>query len=156
MLAHPSASHSQTHSKLTLPLSNPFAEIIPTDVCDAIRKAHTYDGKVVRIRAIWYRTFEGSTLYPYNSDTCGDLVRVRLDCPNDAACKEMNDTLKTNLVGDEIVGRIGVVVVGRFRYRRFLTGRDIHTGSHYEFDVARIEEVLKIPNKNNGNQSPQR
>jgi hypothetical protein len=120
---------------------------IPTvEFCEVIRHPELYNGKQIRIKAIWLQTFEWSWLYAFGSDSCDSYknsIRPYLDCPNDAACKGMQGILNRNLEGDPFDGsRVGLILVGRFEDKEPLIKRN---GSRFSLRVTRMEKVMRIP-----------
>lgn len=144
------ATHQHT-SKTLAQSQTPSApsEIQTVDFCKVIHSPELYDGKMIRIRAIWLQNFEWSWLYAYGLDNCDsqkNFIRPFLDC-SDEACKEMQDIINKNLEGDPFDGaRVGLVLVGRFHYRRepLKNGERQNGVWYFKLGVTRIEEVKKI------------
>jgi hypothetical protein len=144
MAAHLQSGNLSAQVKIPLPLSS--SETHTVDFCEVTRKPKIYDGKLIRIQAIWSWNYEGgSMLYPLSSDSCGHRIRPYMDCSADASCKEIRDTLKKNS-DDRLRGRVGVVLVGRFRYQKLVTRSDVKYNLkwRYEVGVIRIEEAKKF------------
>ena len=146
---HTGRTFAQSQSLSTPP------EIRTVDFCKVIHSPELYDGKMIRIRAVWLQNFEWSWLYAYGLDTCDsqkNFIRPFLDCADDA-CKEMRDILNKNLEGDPFDGaRVGLVLVGRFHYRRepLKNGEGQNGAWYFKLGVTRIEGVKKIPKEGGG------
>jgi hypothetical protein len=131
------------------------SEVPTVSFCKVIHNPELYDGKVVRIQAIWFQNFEWSWLYAYGLDTCDsrkNFIRPFLDCAGDA-CKEMQGILNKNLKGDPFDGmHVGLVLVGRFHYRRepLMNGEGQNGAWYFKLGVTSIEEVKKIPEESGG------
>jgi hypothetical protein len=139
------AIYAQSNVNLTLPEHNPFKEMLPVDFCEVTRHPQSYDGKVIRLRAIFSWTFESSALLPYDSKDCWDWMRFGgYDCPDERACRELSGKLRPPRGKELEVVKIPALLVGRFRYRRFLTSSEARYGfHHYEFIVTNFVEYLK-------------
>jgi uncharacterized membrane protein len=59
LLIGSSAALAQSRNNLTLPKVNPFDEMLPMNFCEVIQNAQRYDGKIIRVRAIFLQHFEG-------------------------------------------------------------------------------------------------
>jgi hypothetical protein len=140
---------AQQRPRFTLPESNPFKDMLPADYCDVINRPQSYDGKLIRLRVIWYQTIEGASLFSYDSE-CWDAMRPVFDCPTDAACTPLLDRIHRSFGSRQFDVTAGMVLKGRLRYRRFVTRTDVRIGrGHYDFEVVGFEESLKLPERPN-------
>jgi len=149
MLILPYGTSAQQKPGFKFPVSNPFKDMLPADYCDVINHPQSYDGKLIRLRVIWYQMIEGAILYSYDSN-CGETMRPSIDCPTEAACKPLRDQIWGSL-GPRLIDVGGAMLLkGRLRYRRFVTRTDYRFGyGHYDFEVVGFEESLKLPEKPN-------
>jgi len=138
---------AQSRVNFTLPKVNPFQEILPLNFCEVIQNAQRYDGKIIRVRAIFWQNFEGAALFPYDSVGCDGMRAVR-DCEGDD-CKELNKLFQK--VGGTAFGGSFVLVVGRFNYRKAITGDQLRDGiGPYVLQISEVQEVfLKLPERTN-------
>jgi len=148
LLLGSSAALAQSRINLTLPKVNPFDEMLPVNFCEVIQNAQRYDGKIIRVRAIFWQNFEGAELLPYDSVGCDGMRAVR-DCEADD-CEELNKLLFQK-VGGTAFGGSAVLVVGRFKYRKVITGDQLRYGIRpYELRISEVQEVfLKLPERTN-------
>jgi len=115
--------------------------------CSLIRNPERWDGKLVRLHAIWFQTFEWEWLYAYGSDSCNsrkNFIRPSLDCADDASCKPMQNFLNANLRGDPFDGsKTAALFTGRFHYRKEIR-RGLGGSWYYTLDVARIDKIKRV------------
>lgn len=145
ILASVCMARAQSRINFTLPTPNPFTEMLPVDFCAVTQNPHRYDGKTLRVRGILWQSFEGSVLFSNQPGDC-DGLRVIRDCPN-GGCEQLERQLRESLDG-KLMARSLVTVVGRFKYRKFLTYRESRLGfSRYEFQISKIEEIVKLEDR---------
>ena len=136
-------TYSQSRTNVILPDTNPFNEIVPVDFCEVIQNAHRYDGKVIRVRAIFDQQLEWAALLPYDSKNCWwQSMRPDLECSSDSECAQLSRRLRQSRNGQPM-GRGAVLLKGRFIYRKLLTAGDVRLGlRRYEFRISKVEEIL--------------
>jgi hypothetical protein len=146
LLLQSATTYSQSRTNVILPDPNPFQEMVPVDFCEVIQNAHRYDGKVIRVRAIFDQQMESAALLPYDSKNCSwQSMRPDFECSSDSKCAQLSLRLRKSLNGRP-TGRGAVLLQGRFVYRRLLTYREARLGFRpYELRISKVEEILKLP-----------
>lgn len=137
-------TYSQSKTTLTLP-DNPFDELVPVDFCEVVQNPRRYDGKVIRMRAIFDQQLETAALLPYDSKDCSwQSMRPAYECSTDSECGTLQRRIRGSRNGQPM-GRAAVLIKGRFIYRKLLTYRDIRLGIRkYEFRISKVEEILNV------------
>jgi hypothetical protein len=149
ILVTSNVASAQPKPQFKFPESNPFKDMLPANFCDVINHPQAYDGKLIRLRVIWWQTIEGATLFPYDS-RCLDAMRPVFDCPADVTCKLLLDRIYRSLGSRHFDVTAGMVLKGRLRYHRFVTRTEFRFGrGHYDFEVVDFEESLSLPDKPN-------
>ena len=101
----------------------------------------SYDGKIIRVEALWHVNFESVVLCPPGSD-CQDqnaIIDPRFDCPTDEECGKLRATIDKNLEGDPFSGmRANFTIVGRFREVK----RPMPDQPRLILEVLKVERVL--------------
>jgi hypothetical protein len=147
------ATYAQSRTTLTLP-DNPFDELVPVDFCEVVHNPRRYDGKVIRMRAIFDQQLEMAALLAYDSKSCpSESMRPDYDCATDSQCANLRRRIRGSRNGQPM-GRGAVLIKGRFIYRKLLTYGDFRLGIRkYEFRISKVEEVLNLAFKQTTNGS---
>ena len=144
-------TYSQSRPNVILPDTNLFNEIVPVDFCEVIQNAHRYDGKVIRVQAIFDQQLEWAALIPYDSKNCWwQSMRPDYECSTDSECASLQRRIRGSRNG-QLMGRGAMLIKGRFIYRELLTYRDFRLGFRkYEFRISKVEEILNLaPSESN-------
>ena len=137
-------TYSQSRATLTLP-DNPFDELVPVDFCEVVHNPHRYNGKVIRMRAVFDQQLEMAALLAYDSKNCRwESMRPDYECATDSECANLQRRIRRSRNG-QAMGRGAILIKGRFIYRSMVTYGDIRLGlGKYEFQISKVEEILKL------------
>lgn len=121
------------------------AEIVDATFCDLATNPSKYDGKVVRVNAI-YSAFHHNLLYDPNCNSRNNYIHPRLDCDSDESCKKLRDALDMNASVYIIWGRTSITAVGKFKGPGD-SNRGYGNGSAFQFelDIKHIEKASPTP-----------
>jgi hypothetical protein len=106
-------------------------------VAELTSNPERYDQRVVRAKVQWVSLYHGPLACPLDNDK--NCIPVNLDCPDDDACRPMQNMLTTNLEGVPLEDmRARFVVVGRVVHLKYAS----HNEAHFLLEVRKIESVL--------------
>src|SRR5258708_22877007 len=115
------------------------ASSTPEDVtvAEVTNNPERYDQRIIRAKVQWVSLYHGPLACPLDDDK--NCIRINLDCPDDDACRPMQQTLTANLEAvalEYMPSRF--VVVGRFVYLKQPSGNN----PHFLLDLRHIPHVL--------------
>jgi hypothetical protein len=121
------------------------AEIVDVAFCDLVTEPSKYDGKVVRVNAIYF-VFHHDFLYHPDCGGPNKTIHPRLDCDSEESCKKLQDSLSKNASVYIIRSRTSITAVGKFKgpgdsNRRYGVG----SGFQFELDIKHIEKAFPTP-----------
>lgn len=120
-------------------------KIVDVTFCDLVREPSKYDGKVVRVNAI-YLVFHHNFLYDPNCNSRNYYIHPRLDCDSDESCKKLQDSLNKSDSIYIIGGRTNIIAVGTFKGPGDSNrGYGIGSTFHFELDIKQIEKAIPTP-----------
>ena len=122
-------------------------EVSSVCFCELVKHPELYDGKVVRVEAIYYSNFESSLLYDPLCSGDDNFVAPNLKCDTDKSCKELTEKVDKENVGDPFSGmRTRLVMIGTFKNGRT---SNPHYGKQnsirFEFLISSIEKAKSVP-----------
>lgn len=118
------------------------AKVVDVTFCDLVREPSKYDGRVVRVAAIYSAIMHTSYLYEPNCNSRDHYIHSRLDCDSDESCKNLQDLLSKNSSSYIIGSRTNIVAVGIFKGPGDSgRGYGLESAFHFELDIKHIEKA---------------
>src|SRR5262245_2290120 len=115
------------------------AEVVDVAFCDLVTEPSKYDGKVVRVNAIFF-VFHHDFLYDPDCNGRSNYIHPRLDCDSEDSCKKLRDSLDKN-ASYIIKSRTSITAVGKFKGPGDSNQRyGIGSAFQFELDIKYIEK----------------
>lgn len=118
--------------------------------CDLIARPDSFNGKIVRVQAIYESTWEWRRLY---DETClgpQNYIWPVFECDTIETCEIFRKSLEKDMVGNPFKGqKVQVTLVGRFRGHHQSRQRyGVQGGLQFQLEIVRIEETKRVSTKN--------
>jgi len=117
------------------------AEILDVAFCDLVAEPSKYDGKVVRVNAI-YAVSRHAFLYNPDCDSRNNIIHPGLDCDSEESCEKLRESLSKNASGYIMEGRTTITAVGKFKGTGD-SNRRYGVGSAFQFELAEVGTLLQ-------------
>lgn len=126
--------------------SNAELEVITVRFCDLVTRPDHFDGKVIRVQAIYESTWEWVRLYDRSCRTRNNYIRPVFECNTIESCEIVRRTLERDIVGNPFKGqRVGITAIGRFRSASKSTRKfGVLGGFRFQLEIARIENTNRL------------
>lgn len=123
------------------------AKVIDVTLCNLIREPSKYDGRYVRVSAIYY-VLHHEALYDPKCNIRNYVIRPRFDCDSEDKCKKLIDLVDRNASTFIILQRTNIIAVGKFKKVGVLDqGYSMGPALQFEFAIKQIERATPtLPN----------
>ena len=120
-------------------------EIVEASYCDLVDNARAYENKLIRVKAIYFATFDGDLLYSASCNSKARFAKPILSCHLDQDCKLLQNKLNEHLRGNPFGGaRTEIVAVGRISITNHKEMGDPWGSFPIEFKIQTIEKTNSV------------
>jgi len=125
---------------VSVPEAIPDTTIYSVKFCDLVRKSKRYDGKIVRIQAVYWQGIDTSSL---GDSRCDASIRPTCSTTNESCWKTWESVFKILLYGQTFEGTIDAIG----RYTADAKDPDPFQGNRHEhtFEILKLEKVEPMP-----------